>query len=302
MTELRLILIITGTILLLGIYYWGRRSRKTEAEQEYVRGEEDWLEKLAEQRKEENIPYVTPVLDEEGNPQRMVPSIGELELEAEPSDSVIQRARSNEQLDEPALFTDEVSSGGDAVISATRAKPASKAEDPLFLEEYAPQPATPVVTAKPAALDEPIGEELIIVLNVMAHEGSRFPGLDIHTAMAMAGMHHGDMNIYHQHVETNGSGPTIFSIANVIEPGSFDPASMEEFSSPGLVLFLRLPVAIESGKAFEKMLASARLLAQQLDGELMDETRSTLTQQTIGHLRERVAAYQFKQQLAQSKD
>ena len=297
MTELRLILIIIGTILLLGIYYWGRRGRKTEAEQEYVRGEEDWLEKLAEQRKEEDIPYVTPVLDELGNPQRAQPPIGDLELDAEPSDGIVQRSEANQQLDEPALFDEDAV---ETEVTIANSEPlVSKSEELLFLEEVDPQPEAPV--AQPVVEVEP-GEELIIVLNVMAHEGQRFPGLDIHQAMAQAGLHHGDMNIYHQHVETNGDGPTIFSVANVVEPGSFDPSLMDEFSSPGLVLFMRLPVAIESEKAFAKMLACARLLAQQLDGELMDETRSSMTQQTIGHLRERVAAYQFKQQLAHGKD
>ena len=297
MTELRLILIIIGTILLLGIYYWGRRGRKSEAEQDYVRGEEDWLEKLAAQRKEEEIPYVTPVLDEFGQPQRVQPPIGDLELDAEPSDDIVQRSEVNQQREEPALFNDESSEVEPAIGRESVVE--SKREELLFLEEVEPQ-LEPVV-APVAAIEEP-GEELIIVLNVMAHEGGRFPGLDIHQAMAQAGLHHGDMNIYHQHVEPNGDGPTIFSVANVVEPGSFDPSLMDEFSSPGLVLFMRLPVAIESEKAFAKMLASARLLAQQLDGELMDETRSTLTQQTIGHLRERVAAYQFKQQLAHGKD
>lgn len=301
MTELRLILIIIGTVLLLGIYYWGRRGRKTEAEQEYVRGEEDWLAKLAEQRKEEEIPYVTPVLDEHGNPQRVEPPIGELELEAQPSDGIIERAESNQQLDEPGLFGDETSAQGQGADASTvQTGAGSPFDDLLFLEEPEPQAMEPKRVRAPA--DEKLGEELIIVLNVLAHSGNRFPGMDIHHAMAQAGLHHGDMNIYHQHVQSNGSGPAVFSVANVMEPGSFDPTSMEEFTSPGLVLFLRLPAAIESEKAFEKMLASARLLAQQLDGELMDETRSTLTQQTIGHLRERVAAYQFKQQHAHNKD
>lgn len=302
MTELRLILIIIGTLLLLGIYYWGVRDRKTEAEQDYVRGEEDWLEKLSQQRKEENVPYVSPVVDEQGRLQRVEPSFGELELESEPSESIVQRARNHQQLEQPTLFADEINAAKDSLTSAATTSSEAKYEEPLFLEEVAPQTPKQETTATKAAVEESIGDELIIVINVMSHSERRFPGLDIHHAMAQAGLHHGEMNIYHQHVESNGSGATIFSVANVMEPGSFDPSSMEEFSSPGLVLFLRLPVAIESKKAFEKMLACARLLAQQLDGELMDETRSTLTQQTIGHLRERVAAYQFKQQHAVKKN
>jgi len=297
MTELRLILLIIGTVLLLGIYYWGRRGRKSEAEQEYVRGEEDWLEKLAQQRMEEHIPYVTPLLDEEGRPRRVEPVIGDLELDPEPSAQVLERAAHNLQLDEPELFEAEDADAPSEPLAAPSSVPlAARDTNAFFLEDVPPAPA-PVAAKKPQPKPIESGEEMILVLNVMAHSGQRFAGLDIHRAMGQAGLHHGDMNIYHQHLENNGNGPTIFSVANVMEPGSFDPSSMEEFSSPGLVLFLQLPTAMESSKAFEKMLAAARLLAQQLDGELMDETRSTLTQQTIGHLRERVAAYQFKQQL-----
>lgn len=306
MTELRLILIIVGTLLVLGIYYWGRRSSKPEAHQDYVRGEEDWLEKLAEERnapREEDIPYTDEGIEFERNE----PGLGDLDLNPEPSQEIVERQRKTEHMSEPALFE---SSGEELELDENEDLVEARDEQALpgdielkdepeadFLLDEKPQSA-PRAESRPA--QKPDGDELILALFVMSHPNQQFSGSDLLSAMTDAGLRYGDMDIFHMHQQPDGSGPVLFSVANMMEPGTFDMQSMGDFSSPGVAMFMRLPGPVDGERAFDKMLATGRLMAQQLDGELKDETRSTLTQQTIGHLHERITAFQLKQ-LAKKK-
>lgn len=138
-------------------------------------------------------------------------------------------------------------------------------------------------------------ESLLIVLNIMSPQGHVFSGEGIHAVMTSAGLTHGEHQIYH--FQENGSA--IFSIANAIEPGFFELAKLNMISTPGLAVFMQLPGPVECRKALNTLLEVSKRLAEALSGELCDENRSVLTQQTISHLKEKVEAYRLKQQIAQ---
>jgi cell division protein ZipA len=89
-------------------------------------------------------------------------------------------------------------------------------------------------------------------------------------------------------------------VANIVEPGTFDPDAMEGFSTPGLVLFLTLPGPFDAVRAFDAMVEAARSLANSLKGTVCDATRSVLTNQTIGHLREDIIDFQLRQRVART--
>jgi cell division protein ZipA len=108
------------------------------------------------------------------------------------------------------------------------------------------------------------------------------------------------MQIFH-YQETDGNGQrTLFSAANIVEPGTFDPDAMENFSTPGLVLFLTLPGPFDAVRAFDAMVEAARSLANSLKGTVCDATRSVLTNQTIGHMREDIIDFQLRQRVART--
>ncbi len=62
---------------------------------------------------------------------------------------------------------------------------------------------------------------------------------------------------------------------------------------------MQLPGPTECRKALETLLEVSKRLADALSGELCDENRSVLTQQTIPHLKDKVETYRLKQQTAQ---
>lgn len=143
--------------------------------------------------------------------------------------------------------------------------------------------------------------EEVLIINVMAPEGDHFEGNDILRAMMAAGLRFGEMNIFHYHEGGGDDGPVVFSLANMVVPGVFDLAQMEEFSTPGLSLFLALPIEGEAIRALEQLLATSHEIATQLGGELKDENRSVFTAQTAEHYRQRVMEYQRRRALAKAK-
>ncbi|UHQ55996.1 MULTISPECIES: cell division protein ZipA [Microbulbifer] len=143
--------------------------------------------------------------------------------------------------------------------------------------------------------------EEVLIINIMAREGDLFEGNDLLRALMAVNMRFGDMDIFHYHLGGSDDGPVIFSLANMVVPGVFDLGRMEEFATPGVSLFLALPIDGEAIKAFELMLSVSREIAEQLGGELKDENRSVFTAQTAEHYRQRVMEYQRRRALARAQ-
>lgn len=143
--------------------------------------------------------------------------------------------------------------------------------------------------------------EEVLVINVMAPQGDCFEGNDLLRVMVATGMRYGEMDIFHHHQGGAADGPVVFSLANMVVPGVFDLAQMEEFTTPGVSLFLALPIEGSVIEALEQLLSTSQQIAELLGGELKDENRSVFTAQTAEHYRQRVMEYQRRKALARAK-
>jgi len=135
--------------------------------------------------------------------------------------------------------------------------------------------------------------EMIIVLYVITKRETGFTGMEILTILEELGLKYGDMNIFHHY----GFGDSkleqsVFSVANMVEPGIFNPQRMANFSTTGLALFMRLPGPFGGRVAFELMLKSAQKMADVLEGTIEDERHIQLTQKLMTSLRERIANFE----------
>ncbi len=174
---------------------------------------------------------------------------------------------------------------------------------PTLGEEYEPETAEDVVEpAEPSVAessnDEPAGRPRIVTLRLIAREGSSFKGDELVLSMRGIGLRHGKFGIFHRY-DGNDEERTVFSAASLVEPGSFDLANIKEQELPGISLFLVLPGPIDSVEAFDMMMEAARTLAQSLDGELLDESGSTLSIQRERYMREEVIQYQHSNIVAE---
>jgi len=143
----------------------------------------------------------------------------------------------------------------------------------------------PVVTETPA--DAPV-EELLIV-NVLSSPGGRFDGEPLVNALRAQGLRYGDMNIFHR--VDPATKAKLYSVANAVEPGTFDLSDLNTLASPGMTFFLQLPGPDDASGVFKDMLQAARNVALELGGEVRDEELSVLTGQTTEHMRQRIADF-----------
>ena len=142
--------------------------------------------------------------------------------------------------------------------------------------------------------------ETVFSLFVTAPTSVPFRGPVLLGALDVAKLEFGDMQIYHRTEMVDGREQILFSLANIREPGTFDLSAMDDFTTEGLALFMQVPGGVDAGRAFDAMVESARLLADNLDGHICDARRSALTQQTIHHMREEVINCQLQQRVAQT--
>ena len=146
---------------------------------------------------------------------------------------------------------------------------------------------------EPKALPEP---EVVIVHVVSRH--GMLAGQVLEQIFKAVDLRFGEMGIYHRHELEEGQGPVQFSVVNAVEPGTFDPSTLAEMSTPGLSFFMQLPGPEKPLEAFDAMVETARVVVKHLDADLLDETRSVFTAQTAEHYRERIRAFTHKSLIA----
>jgi len=142
----------------------------------------------------------------------------------------------------------------------------------------------------PAASEDSDAPQKIVTLRLVAKDGGAFRGDELILSLRGIGLRHGKFGIFHRY-DGNDENRTVFSAASLVEPGSFDLANIKEQEIPGISLFLILPGPIEGVDAFDSMMEAARALAQTLDGELLDESGSTLSIQRERYMREEIIQY-----------
>jgi cell division protein ZipA len=204
-------------------------------------------------------------------------------------------ARAND--DSPTVDTDSAMTDFD--------KPHVKEAEPYKADEYeaeinsqaeaeqlAGTEAGPGIEAEPdeiAAEAEP--SETVLVFNILARDGSTLSGKSINSVALANDMVFGDMNIYHHMDEDNKS---VFSLVNMVKPGSFDPATIHELYTPGITLFMQLPGPSNAADTFNDMLHTAQRISDVLEARLCDRVRQPLTESAVEEYRKIAASFDGK--------
>ncbi|HLV18002.1 MAG TPA: cell division protein ZipA [Pseudomonas sp.] len=249
-------LIIIGIIVIAGILFDGWRR---------MRGGKGTLKFKLDRRLAESLPDDDE--DDTLGPVRVVRA-------AEPSLGEMPR---------PAVKTA-------AAASARPARPQSEPV-PTLLSPLDEGDAAGRSRREPEEQDERQIEE-VLVINVECRDPAGFKGPALLQSILESGLRFGDMDIFHRHESMAGNGEVLFSMANGVKPGTFDLDSIDLFTTRAVSFFLGLPGPRHPKQAFDVMIAAARKLAHELDGELKDDQRSVLTAQTIEHYRQRITDFE----------
>ena len=136
--------------------------------------------------------------------------------------------------------------------------------------------------AKPAPT-----QQQILVMHLMAPKGELLSGQQLQEAALNVGLRYGELKIFQRHLDEDGSGEVLFSMANLVNPGTFDLKTIDQMSTPGVTLFMALDDIDDPVSAFDIMIESVDSMAAVMNLNVLDETRSSMTRQTIDHYRQR---------------
>ena len=130
----------------------------------------------------------------------------------------------------------------------------------------------------------------VLAMHLMASKGEIIDGQMLLDAVLSVGFRFGGRKIFDRHLNEQGSGDVLFSLANVANPGTFDLNTIADIQTPGVSLFMQLDGLADPVTAFDIMVDTVDQLVAQLHLHVLDETRSSMTKQTIDHYRQRARA------------
>lgn len=318
MNELRWILIGFGIVLLAGIYLWGRRSGAAVAEDVVLRNRPEPAlqpQGFADVHREpEEAPTYQrarvddPASDEEPAVSYDVTAVRPASARPEkrnfraespvaqgdesPPPSLVREA--------PRSFSKEPS----AAAEPARSNPIpdfrrSRVEPTLdgdVTHELPTQPigdtattiSAPTLSSSESPTQRRSDRRKILSLR-LSLAPQRAEGAKLHEMLHAELLNHGKYDIFHR---LHTDGQTVFSIASMVEPGTFDLEKMNETLYPGVTLFAQLPGPVPGMHALNEMVACARRLHTALGGVLQDDRGVPLTVHRIERMRQEVREFE----------
>jgi cell division protein ZipA len=289
--ELRWILLALSLVLLAGIWWWGRRrslqapgnsalremsplaplrgemyADKVPSEAAVAEAAEAHAAAAAEAAKAQAMAEADAAADAEETPASRgrnwgVPPFEPLSIRTEEYDRV-------PILDGPMMV--------DSIPATGRV--------PTLLPESSDR-SSAAATQAPNASEQ----QKIITLRVCAAGETRWPGATLLSALELHGLAYGRYQVFHRrHVD----GRSLFCVASLIEPGTFDVTRMSSEEFRGVTLFAVLPGPVEPLLTVDELLGAARGLAQELAGMVQDSKGMPLSPQRAAAMRDDVARFQ----------
>jgi cell division protein ZipA len=282
--ELRWILLALSLVLLAGIWWWGRRrssqapgdaqlreiTPSVEAQRPEVAPRETKAETKSESESEWGVPPFEPLSIHTQEYDRVPVLDGPMMVNADPAPILMSGAS-------PTSAATPASNAAPAPLAATGRVPT------LLPESSDRSMPAPAPTANASE------QQKIITVRVCAPGEARWSGATLLSALELHGLAYGRHQVFHRrHVD----GRSLFCVASLIEPGTFDVARMVSEEFRGVTLFAVLPGPVEPLLTVDELLGAARGLAQELSGMVQDHRGMPLSPQRAAALRDDVARFQ----------
>ncbi|CAG9297479.1 cell division protein ZipA [Celerinatantimonas diazotrophica] len=301
MHQLRIVLIIIGIIAIVGLLAHGFMSNRRNRPERLV------TKKVKPRRKKTRVTEQSiddePLADDQDD--GFAPNTQEFDDLGVGEVRVVNRDESQDnspQRVEPQVSFDE-SSDELAEQNFSEAEPEIVVSEPVPQDEAQVEPQPKQAADEPQAKPQskPAAPDDVYILNVVAPNGQIFDGQKLLECLTGLGLKYGEMNIFHRHQQANGQGPVLFSVANIVKPGTFDPDHMDEFTTHGVSLFMTVPCPGEPSRNFNVMYNAAERIVRDMDAILLDGHRNPFTAQTLQHYQQRIREYERQQLLHSSQ-
>ncbi len=179
--------------------------------------------------------------------------------------------------------------GDHADTESRRKEPRMAPVDSVSVEESV-ELSAPVIGPPEEVSAVAPAPQLVVAIRLMPDGRSRFAAEKLILDLRELGLRHGQYGIFH--LLDDNDGQAIFSVASLVEPGSFDLTKIKTDSYPGVSMFMALPGPLDGPAAFDEMLTVARKLAERLDGQLLDEQGNRLSIQRERYMREEIIQFE----------
>lgn len=269
MESLRWILLVAGVVFVLALYFLGRnRRRKNNSD------DGDQYDDLPE-FSAKNLDDLDDSFDDDINDVRItnseVDAFGEEYSASQPAfdRTAMDRTAMDSAASDNGYHDSSTSPDSDGIESAS--VDSSRAD------------TTHNTTSTEPADTKPSG---IIVLYILAKPNQELLGSHINSSVQAMGLSFGDMNIFHY----RPGHRNIFSLANMLEPGSFDADTIHDIKTSGLTIFMQIS-GNDPMDDLTEMLQRSYQLAGLLDAILCNSKRKPLTEQDAENYRSQVRAF-----------
>ncbi len=307
MQELRFVLIVVGVLAIAALLFHGLWSSKKEGKAKFGNkplGKLEVDQGDADSVEQERNFGAAPEDDFEIiRKERKEPDFGmdnafDSKFEADPLLGGIPEGKPfKEDPEEVPPFIAQKSHDDDVVIEepvmqeAAPAQPVVEEAAPSAFDTAMPEAEQPAVVAQTPEEPKPEPEMQVLVLNVHCAGEEPFVGTELFDSMQQNGLIYGEMNIFHRHVDLSGNGKVLFSVANMMHPGTLEHGDPAEFSTKGISFFMTLPCYGEAEQNFNLMLRTAQQIADDMGGNVLDEQRNLMTPDRLAGYRRQIVEF-----------
>ncbi|RTZ16175.1 cell division protein ZipA [Vibrio aquaticus] len=301
MQELRFVLIIVGALAIAALLFHGLWTSKKEGKAKFGNkplgklnvenddsdvaperafGPEDDFEVIKKERKEPGFVESNDIMADP-----LIDTLPDTEPAPEPirKEPDVELSKEDVDLDIPSFSS----------------KPLDEVEEkpePLVESE----PIIETVIEEPIADKEPEPQEEapleVIVLNVHCAGDDPFVGTKLFDSMQQNGLIYGEMDIFHRHADLSGTGKVLFSVANMMQPGTLKHDDPAEFTTKGISFFMTMPCFGDAEQNFKLMLKTAQQIADDLGANVLDDARNLMTPNRLDRYRAQIQQFKASQQ------
>lgn len=127
----------------------------------------------------------------------------------------------------------------------------------------------------------------LIIFHLMATNGHNFSAYHLYQTLHDAGFKLNEYGVFEYSEIIDDQRSSLFSLASVIQPGTFNPNDINSFACPGLSIFMGLNQPTVA-HAFKVMMKKVEYLVEILQAEVLDNQNRKCTEQYFNQCRAKV--------------
>lgn len=288
MQELRFVLIMVGALAIAALLFHGLWTSKKEGKSKF--GHKP-LRKIDTASEQPTAPSSAAADEFEIiRKPRKEPDFG---LSKGSADPLIADFPSSDELPESAAESAAIEANyyRQSVPVASATSTLSEPEPVVHTVIASESPTQPSPQIEPSPQEEPLD---VIVLNVHCAGNQQFVGTKLFDSMQQNGLLFGEMDIFHRHADLSGTGKVLFSVANMMQPGTLMHDEPADFTTQGISFFMTLPGFGDPEQNFKLMLKTAQQIADDLSGHVLDDARNLMTPNRLDAYRKQIQDFKAK--------